>query len=58
MSYLVRFEVVGEITPHEEGKPINDLMIIDLAVIKYIKPEYFKVIKIRPCHVEPIEDEE
>jgi len=54
VSYKVRFEVECEINLPEDGH-YNDLQVVDFAVEKYMKD---CDVKIRPCHVEPIERSE
>ena len=57
MSYLVRFEVECEITLNEDGRFPNDLEIVNMAVKDNLKETVLDSVKIRPCHVEPIEED-
>jgi hypothetical protein len=58
MSYLVRFEVECEVTLKEDGEFPNDLAIVEQAVREHLAPHVLDAVKIRPCHVEPLEEED
>ena len=65
MSYLVRFEVECVLTDEdlqqaerENDGYLNDLLIVDIAVKKHLKESKDESVKVKPCHVEPLERSE